>query len=191
MLFISIFAQAQKDTVSLNSFVKTDSTVKTVLIQNFDSLIKGANTNHTIAQILQNFSSIYVKSYANSGLATLSLRGTGASHTTVFYESLPLNSPMNGQLDFNLLPVVFFDKMHLTIGNASLKNTIGGIGGSIELIDDKTKKNVFDITQTIASYEKEIVKLLVNGSGKNYEFTYNGKLYEIERVGPPIFKGKG
>ena len=39
--------------------------------------------------------------------------------------------------------------------------------------------------------EKEIVKLLVNGSGKNYEFTYNGKLYEIERVGPPIFKGKG
>tara|TARA_Y100000589_G_scaffold246893_1_gene234695 strand:- start:6000 stop:7838 length:1839 start_codon:yes stop_codon:yes gene_type:complete len=175
LLFISIFAQAQKDTVSLNSFVKTDSTVKTVLIQNFDSLIKGANTNHTIAQILQNFSSIYVKSYANSGLATLSLRGTGASHTTVFYESLPLNSPMNGQLDFNLLPVVFFDKMHLTIGNASLKNTIGGIGGSIELSNNKTKKNVFDITQTIASYANYSTS--VKSFFKKNKFSFDTRLF--------------
>ena len=58
-------------------------------------------------------------------------------------------------------------------------------------IDDKTKKDVFVNFKAGHGQEKEIVKLLINGSGKNYEFTYNGKLYEIERVGPPIFKGKG
>ena len=58
-------------------------------------------------------------------------------------------------------------------------------------IDDKTKKDVFVNFKAGHGQEKDIVKLLINGSGKNYEFTYNGKLYEIERVGPPIFKGKG
>ena len=68
-------------------------------------------------------------------------------------------------------------------------------GKQVSLIDvnieDKTKENVFVNFKAGQNQEKEIVKLLINGSGKDYEFTYNSKLYEIDRVGAPAFKGKG
>ena len=58
-------------------------------------------------------------------------------------------------------------------------------------IDDKVKDNVFNNFKAGHGQEKEIVKLLINGSGKRYEFTYDGKPYEIEKVGAPSFSGKG
>tara|TARA_R110000787_G_scaffold264142_1_gene370078 strand:- start:58 stop:1230 length:1173 start_codon:yes stop_codon:yes gene_type:complete len=58
-------------------------------------------------------------------------------------------------------------------------------------IDDKTKDNVFNNFKAGHGQEKDIVKLWIEKSGKNYEFNYQGKTYEIERVGAPSFKGKG
>jgi hypothetical protein len=68
-------------------------------------------------------------------------------------------------------------------------------GKQIEFIDVnldvKTKENVFNNFKAGHGQEKNIVKLLVDTSGKNYEFKYQNKIYEIERVGAPAFKGKG
>tara|TARA_B110000285_G_scaffold16070_1_gene15841 strand:- start:35 stop:1144 length:1110 start_codon:yes stop_codon:yes gene_type:complete len=58
-------------------------------------------------------------------------------------------------------------------------------------IDDKTKDNVFNNFKAGHGQEKDIVKLWIEKSGKNYEFNYQGKTYEVERVGAPTFKGKG
>ena len=58
-------------------------------------------------------------------------------------------------------------------------------------IDDKVKDNVFNNFKAGHGQEKEIVKLLINGSGERYEFIYDGKSYEIEKVGAPSFSGKG
>jgi iron complex outermembrane receptor protein len=176
LFFLSVCANAEKDTLIFKTFVKSDSTFKTVIVQSFDSVINKIPANSTIANVLQKYSSVNVKSYSNSGLASISLRGTGASHTAVFYETLPLNSPMNGQLDFNLLPVVFFDKMHLTTGNASLKNTIGGIGGSIELSGNNyIKRNSFQLTQTLASYKNYSTSL--KAVLKKNQFIFDTRLY--------------
>jgi len=68
-------------------------------------------------------------------------------------------------------------------------------GKQIEFIDvnpdSKTKENVFNNFKAGHGQEKDIVKLLFDTSGKNYEFSYNKKQYEIERLGAPTFKGKG
>jgi len=58
-------------------------------------------------------------------------------------------------------------------------------------IDDKIKKNVFTNFKAGHGQEKDIVKLWVEKSGKNYEFNYQDKTYEIERVGAPKFSGGG
>ncbi len=151
--FVSIWASSQNDTLKLKPFVKTDSSVATLMIQSFDSILDKTTPSSTFAQILQNHSSVYVKSYSNSGLASISLRGTGASHTTVFFEDLPVNSPMNGQIDFNVLPITFFDNLTLTVGNASLKNSSGGIGGALELNNTLSQKNTLRIHQSAGSFE--------------------------------------
>ena len=41
----------------------------------------------TLAEALQNHTGIFVKSYGGNGVASLSLRGTGASHTKVFWNN--------------------------------------------------------------------------------------------------------
>ena len=58
-------------------------------------------------------------------------------------------------------------------------------------LDIKTKENVFNNFKAGHGQEKDIVKLLYDTSGKNYEFNYDGKQYEIERLGAPTFSGKG
>tara|TARA_R110002020_G_scaffold238482_4_gene451030 strand:+ start:558 stop:1724 length:1167 start_codon:yes stop_codon:yes gene_type:complete len=58
-------------------------------------------------------------------------------------------------------------------------------------LDIKTKENVFNNFKAGHGQEKDIVKLLFDTSGENYEFTYEGKQYEIERLGAPTFSGKG
>ena len=58
-------------------------------------------------------------------------------------------------------------------------------------LDIKTKENVFNNFKAGHGQEKDIVKLWYDTSGKNYEFNYDGKQYEIERLGAPTFSGKG
>ena len=58
-------------------------------------------------------------------------------------------------------------------------------------IDKKKKEDVFVNFKAGHGQEKDIVKLLVDSSGVDYEFKYKNEQYEIERVGAPKFSGKG
>ncbi|MCS7085155.1 MAG: TonB-dependent receptor, partial [Bacteroidia bacterium] len=65
--------------------------------------------------------------YSPGGLASVSLRGTGPTHTQLYWNGLAVHSPLLGQSDFNL----FFKGGRLLYGGASLEYGIGGFGGAI------------------------------------------------------------
>lgn len=86
-----------------------------------------------LGQLLQEQSSLFIRAYGVNGQATPSIRGTGASHTQVYWNGLLLNSPTLGQTDLSTMPVALSDEIAIDYGGASLLEGSGSLGGSISL----------------------------------------------------------
>lgn len=98
-----------------------------------------------VADLLQQETGIYIKSYGNSSLATSSLRGGSSAHTLILWNDIPLNSPMLGLLDLSLLPIHSFESISLDLGGNSCMHGSGAIGGVLSLNNkaDFNQKNNF------------------------------------------------
>ena len=98
-----------------------------------DSAALRLTVSQSMADILTYNSSIFVKQYGRGSLATVSFRGTAASHTQVTWNGMKINSPMLGMTDFSLIPSYFTDRATLLHGSSSLAATGGGLGGAVLL----------------------------------------------------------
>jgi vitamin B12 transporter len=96
------------------------------------SLIKDYS-HENISAILMENTPIFVKTYGSGGIATISLRGTGAGYTQLAWNGVNINSPMLGQTDLSLLPAGFIDDINIHYGGSSLALNNGGIGGIINI----------------------------------------------------------
>lgn len=110
--------------------------------------------SHSLSELIQQHSSVFIKDYGPSSLSSISFRGTGASHTQVQWNGVLLNSPMNGQVDFSLYPTIFFNQAELHHGAASLLDRNGALGGSVLLKNSQNfeSKNTAFIKQSVGSF---------------------------------------
>ncbi len=91
--------------------------------------LNGSTLNDAIA----GSHAIYFKNYGNGQLSTISFRGTSASHTSVLWNGIPVNSPTLGQTDFSLWPSFLLDEVSVQYGNAGARYGSGAIGGTVLL----------------------------------------------------------
>ena len=155
--FVSLYAQV-KDTVSILQVEVTSRT--SVQLQGLnrttmDSLTMKTSISGNLSDLLTRYSSIFIKNYGEGGLATASFRGTSASHTQVFWNNVPINSPMVGSVDLSLLPVFFADDISILYGSSSLLTGSGALGGSIE-IENKPQWNnryKFSVLEGMGSFQ--------------------------------------
>ncbi len=127
-------------------------------IQVIDSVQKLRYSAGTLAQLLQEQTAIYIKEYGSGQLATISFRGTGASHTKVLWNGLSINSPTLGQSDFSTLPVFALDNIALQSGGASALYGSEALGGTIILGNDSpdfSGKNAITVQQEFGSFGKQ------------------------------------
>jgi iron complex outermembrane receptor protein len=115
-------------------------------------IIRGAHLD--LADLLSENTPVFIKSLGRGALATASFRGTAPSHTTVRWNGMEINSPMNGMVDFSLIPVYLLDEVELKFGAASLGEGSGGMGGSINIGNTVDWENTFGVKylQGIGSY---------------------------------------
>jgi iron complex outermembrane receptor protein len=81
-----------------------------------DSLSSETYKSGSLAELLQQQSLIYVKTYGSGGLASVSLRGGSSRHTAVIWNGFNLRSPMSGGLNFSSLPAGFIDDVIIQPG---------------------------------------------------------------------------
>ena len=98
-----------------------------------DSSSLRENITNSLADVLSQNSTIFIKSYGRATLSTASFRGTAPSHTQVTWNDINLNSPMLGMVDFSLIPSYFIDDANIYHGASSTGVTSGGLGGAITL----------------------------------------------------------
>ena len=127
----------RNDTIRINEVFINGSTVqrsdacyKTI---NLDSAALINYSIMTLADLISENTSIFIKTYGLGGIATPSFRGTGASHTQVAWNSINLNNPMIGQFDLSLIPAGFIDDVKIYYGGGSMSVNSSGIGGIINM----------------------------------------------------------
>ncbi len=123
-------------------------------VESIDSMVFKEKSFLSLAELLGENSPIFIKTYGRGATATASFRGTGASHTQVFWNGLKINSPMSGQVDFSQIPLYFIDNVSIHFGQSSMNFGSGGLGGSVNLgsSPDWNKKNGAKIYQSVGSY---------------------------------------
>lgn len=109
----------------------------------------------SLAEVLSHHSPIFIKSYGQSGIATASFRGTGASHTKVLWNGVEMNNPMLGQTDFSMIPAAMVDHITLSHGGAGISKSGGSLGGSVQLQNNADWMNRLgvELKQSIGSFD--------------------------------------
>lgn len=141
LLYIFLFLVApltgQQDTIKIKEIIITGRQLPSDLPgfkkSNIDTILQNNYKHLSLSELLSECSSLYIKSYGYGGTATTSFRGTGASHTQVFWNGININSPMLGQSDFSLFAPGMNDFIDLSYGGASSFTGPGGFGGSVSL----------------------------------------------------------
>ena len=114
-----------------------------------DSASLKLTLSQSMADVLAYNTAIYVKQYGRGSLATVSFRGTAASHTQVLWNGIKINSPMLGMTDFSTIPSYFTDRAGLLHGSSSLSVSGGGLGGAVILSTTPLQTKGLDVSTTI------------------------------------------
>lgn len=192
-LLIGISSFAQNDSINLldevklygNFSKKINSGYKIQIIS--DSIVNGSV--QSLGDLLEQKANLYFKQNGHGMISSISLRGTGASHTGVYWNGIAINSTLNGQTDFNSLVATSFDEVVLRKGAGTALFGSGAIGGAINLKDKISfkKKKHFLATVGIGSYHtknvlfdtklstrKYFIKLNASGEKSTNDYPYLG-----------------
>ncbi|WP_018343074.1 TonB-dependent receptor plug domain-containing protein [Cytophaga aurantiaca] len=108
----------------------------------------------SLADVLSNQSSVYIKSYGVSSIASISIRGGSASQTQTTMNGMIMNSPTTGQVDYSTIPSFVFTNLRVQYGSQVSLMGSGAIGGSIHLSNDAdfVKRKQLSISYQQASF---------------------------------------
>jgi len=183
----------QIDEVRIHASFSPDYQVGYSITHLKDSLLKTSSSH--LSQLLRNQANVYIKEQGRGMVASISLRGSGASHTGVFWNGIPMNSSLNGQTDFNTIFPSNFNSITIRKGGGSVLLGSGAIGGAINLenqfeFDHQTSGS---ISMGLASYKslmgfvdighstkKLSIKATISGYSSENNYPYLGTTLENE-----------
>ena len=153
-----LFAQTKMDSIYESDIIH----IKGYRYEDFSAGSKSITIDSTylkqnpgsLADVLSNQSSAYIKAYGVSSIASISIRGGSASQTQTTMNGMIMNSPTTGQVDYSNIPSFIFTNFRLQYGSQVSLMGSGAIGGSIHLSNDAnfTKRKQLSIRYQQASF---------------------------------------
>jgi len=98
-----------------------------------DSALMLSLQGRNVSEYLSMFTPVYIRTYGPGALASASIRGGSAAHTQILWNGMPLNSPMHGQSDLNLMPVNTANQISLQMGGSALQTGSGAVNGVLHM----------------------------------------------------------
>ncbi|MFI5308897.1 MAG: TonB-dependent receptor [Polyangiales bacterium] len=84
--------------------------------------------------------------------SSVSLRGSGAEHTSVLLGDLPLDTEDTGPFDLSLIPLALLDSVEVYRGGAPIWWSDGAIGGIIRLVPRSAERSTLGAQLTYGSF---------------------------------------
>lgn len=127
---------------------------------------------HSIADLLQSEGFGFIKTYGAGSIATSSVRGGSAGQMAVFWNDLPIQSPMLGQLDLSILTLGGIDQIELKKGGQSVGLGSGAVAGTIQLKKESpsTGLNVH-LRSSIGSFAQQKQNAQLSGGKEKLKFS--------------------
>ncbi len=113
--------------------------------------IDSKTESNTLDQLILQGGFAFIKNYGVGQLSSIAVKGTGARHTKLYWDGIPLNSPMLGELDLSLLPIFYFDKIEFIDNSNVLDLGEGAFGASINLNTLQKQEDNLSIRQSFSS----------------------------------------
>lgn len=134
------FAQQEQvadSVIQLSEVIVSSSRLESYATGHFaysiDSTQKQLLINGSVSDVLRKLGIGHFRSYGVGGVTTASFRGSGASHTSVVWNGVTLQSPLNGQTDLSLIPAFLIDDITIQAGGTVSLYGSGAIGGTMSL----------------------------------------------------------
>jgi len=105
-------------------------------IVKIDSLVKNNSNTLSLADLMILSSGIAINNYGPGGVSTAIIRGATSSHTTIIWNDINIQSPMNGQFNLSLIPVGFLSNIFIQYGGAGVMYGSGPMSGIIHLSNE-------------------------------------------------------
>ncbi len=189
--FISAIAFAQTDTVHLLNEVRLFGNFSPIMNSGYQvQILTDSSINErqqSLGNLLQDQANLYFKQNGNGMVSSISLRGSGAAHTGVYWNGIAINSQLDGQTDFNTFSANSYNQIEIRKGGGGILFGSGAIGGAINLRDQIvfTDKLRTDINLGLASYntqkalvstqysnQKLYTKIAIEGNQSDNDYPY-------------------
>lgn len=155
-------------------------------VTQFDSAALSQQAGGSVADLLQARTPIFVKTYGHNMLATVSFRGTSASHTAVLWNGLAITQPTLGLTDLSLLPANAVQDVQLLHGSASSNFGSGAIGGAILLNNSSVNKPGLGLSaqQDLGSFGRSFSQAKLSFGSEKIAFDASGYLLQAQNDFP-------
>lgn len=146
-------------------------------ILTFDKKLVMDFSGRSLGDLLQQSSGLYLRQYGEGMVASMTIRGTSAGHTAVFWNGLPVNSPSLGQTDFSLLPNEAIGKLSVHYGSSGALYGSDAIGGAVHLNSELkfNQGHQLQVRQGIGSFGR--INSGVSFGFSDHQWTTDTKLY--------------
>lgn len=141
--------------------------------QHIDSAVIQQYKHTSLQQLLQLHSNTFIKNYGVGSFSTISIRGSSAAQTAVWWQGLNINNAMSGISDFSMLPVSFFDEIKINYTGSSTQ----ALGGNIELNSSKAifqKQNEISAGAGYESLQNGAASIAVLHSTEKFRISVKG-----------------
>jgi iron complex outermembrane receptor protein len=152
------YAQTVSDTLQLDEIEVVATRIQQPLhlqptnIHVIDSTRLELLESLSVAEMLASQSSLVIKEYGPGGLAIASQRGLSSEQIQVLWEGIPINTPMQGQVDLSLLPTQFFSDIQVSSGTPSTAFGGGSLSGALYLGSDWQGPSYLSVKQEGGSF---------------------------------------
>jgi vitamin B12 transporter len=131
----------------------------------------------SMANLLSQQVSVFVKSYGFNGLATLSFRGSSAAQSQVLWNGVPIQNTALGVADVSTLPVMLMNKVNIVYGGSAALWGSGNVGGALLLENDApvfdSGKRSLSVAGGLGSFSQYLGGLKGSISGRRWYFSGN------------------
>lgn len=170
----------QKDTVSLSEQIDVTGFYNGINIADAPSNIfilneKEINSRNgkNAGEIINSLPGVFIKSYGNQSLQSISINGLGAEQTVILIDGVKINSAQNGQFDLSLIDKNNIKKIELMQNGYSALYGSDAISGVVNIItdDNNSFKKYFNLKTEYGSYNTRKFSFSGNSNINNLNFS--------------------
>ncbi|MBE2256206.1 MAG: TonB-dependent receptor [Ignavibacteria bacterium] len=170
----------QNDTVSLSEQIDVTGFYNGISIADAPSNIyilneKEINSRNgkNAGEIINSLPGVFIKSYGNQSLQSISINGLGAEQTVILIDGVKINSVQNGQFDLSLIDKNNIKKIELMQNGYSALYGSDAISGVVNIItlDKNSFKKYLNLKTEFGSYNTRKFSFSGNSNINNLNFS--------------------